>query len=932
MRELPIYVRCVTCLLLVLMLVMRTNAQEHPRIYLAKSNKAEFLQRVEDQPAAAAYMESVGNRLAPYLERHADDPEWIVSRLQMYWKTKYSKVFVKGMDFSHGEGTAPVPTVRFSGSRDWATDYLHPDLADVQPYMDDARGLYLQNKVKPGQPWEWVLPSETGHIIEKINYKILSLAQDAALLYWVTSDEKYANFARDIFVPYMLGMHHREPPQTVEPHRNADLMGLQTFEVIHESVVRPLTLCYDFLYDFFAKSNEDLDMMQAVFKKWADQEIKYGVPDNNWNLMQARYITYLALALEKNANYHDGKGQEYYIDQVLHQNSRKQKSLHDVMKNFDPETGIWPEVAHYSIMVSDDILEVFALIDKTLDNYLLGDYPILEKAILANFNYLFPHGFTTAYGDAKHARLRFRALELLIAQYRKYGEDKKEELVTGLLRRFIVEGVHQRSIPKSLFELCFYVGELIDCPVRSTADVVNNTFYSPNVSWVVQRNGHSLQEGMMISKNASLGNHSHANGINVELYAKGMVVAPDAAAGVSYWSKDHREYYSRFPGHNTVVVDGKSDYGTMNSTHAFEVHSVFPDPDSSSALLGGPTYSNVHFVEPATQAAQERLTGTVRTSYTSGYFVDIFRSARRDGADLKHEYIWHGQGSPIRLLDRDHRPIPSISSDQLASTLGDLVGYDYFADKMESLWSDHFIGHYQMPDRSGNRLNTKLWMKGSPGRTLFTLQAPSSRALHRESVPAELYGKSLPTLVVRQDGEAETRPFVSVIEVLTAESSDSISEVAYFSPAVADPRFVGITVASDLERTDFIYNHQNPDVEVAFTDGIFSGCYGVITMVDDSIRSIFLGSGHEISKNGYGIQILGDGGSVMVLFQGGRLEVQAEVPFILRVPSSGNIQVVDLVIQEGKGLGQHIPADVGEGRNKGSLEFRLPSGAMVLGQ
>ena len=70
------------------------------------------------------------------------------------------------------------------------------------------------------------------------------------------------------------------------------------------------------------------------------------------------------------------------------------------MKNFDPHTGIWPEVAHYSIMVSDDILEVFALMDKSLDNHLLDTYPMLEKAILANFHYLFPNGFTTAYGDA----------------------------------------------------------------------------------------------------------------------------------------------------------------------------------------------------------------------------------------------------------------------------------------------------------------------------------------------------------------------------------------------------------------------------------------------------------------------------------------------------------------------------------------------------
>jgi len=68
------------------------------------------------------------------------------------------------MDFSHGEGVSPVPTVRFSGSRDWATDYLQPALEDITPYMDDECGLYLQNGVKEGKPWEWVYPPENDSI------------------------------------------------------------------------------------------------------------------------------------------------------------------------------------------------------------------------------------------------------------------------------------------------------------------------------------------------------------------------------------------------------------------------------------------------------------------------------------------------------------------------------------------------------------------------------------------------------------------------------------------------------------------------------------------------------------------------------------------------------------------------------------------------
>src|SRR5512133_3455399 len=107
------------------------------------------------------------------------------------------------MYFSHGEGQAPFPTVRFSGSRDWATDYRVPKLEDIQPYMDDERGIYLQNDKKPGKPWEWIAPAKTGNIIERMNESILVLAEKASFIYWLTNEEKYAVFASDILMKYL---------------------------------------------------------------------------------------------------------------------------------------------------------------------------------------------------------------------------------------------------------------------------------------------------------------------------------------------------------------------------------------------------------------------------------------------------------------------------------------------------------------------------------------------------------------------------------------------------------------------------------------------------------------------------------------------------------------------------------------------------------
>lgn len=57
-------------------------------------------------------------------------------------------------------------------------------------------------------------------------------------------------------------------------------------------------------------------------------------------------------------------------------------------------------------------------------------------------------------------------------------------------------------------------------------DYVTPTFYAPNVSWFVQRNGMHPRHSLMISLNASKGNHMHANGISMELYGKGLPLGP----------------------------------------------------------------------------------------------------------------------------------------------------------------------------------------------------------------------------------------------------------------------------------------------------------------------------------------------------------------------------------------------------------------------
>ena len=59
------------------------------------------------------------------------------------------------------------------------------------------------------------------------------------------------------------------------------------------------------------------------------------------------------------------------------------------------------------------------------------------------------------------------------------------------------------------------------------------------------------------------------------------------------------------------------------------------------------------FCEPETQSDQQRLTSIVTVQDTLGYYVDIFRSRRRDGRDKMHDYFYHNLGQEMTLAAAD---------------------------------------------------------------------------------------------------------------------------------------------------------------------------------------------------------------------------------------------------------------------------------------
>lgn len=723
-------------------------------------------------------------------------PDWLYSRLQMFWKTNASDVFVNGEAFAHPGGErAAEPTVKYNGTRGFESQYNRPKLENLVPYDDDEQGnVTYFNKVTGKM--EKTSPAKTGCNIAGVNRYIIGIARDAARIYAATGDIRYGQMAAKVFDVYMKGIAYRNVPIDLNHGHQQTLVGMTTFEVIHEDVINELTQMYPLIKPLV---KDDQAVIEAGFKKWAENIIANGVPHNNWDLFQADFIVKIALVLQDNQAYADGKGKQYYLDYIVNQNSIRQWSMNKLIDfGFDAKSKTWYESPGYSTTVLSSICDFANMLDEKAGIDLFKQRPILTEAVKTSAEYLFPNRMIAGFGDTHPGYLNTGGIDQVL----KYAaRHKNKNLISemNLLKNAVA--------PKA--------------PISEIEAYTSTLFYAPNVSWIAMRSGMDKQHDLMASVNASLGNHQHANGISLELYGKGYVLGPDAGIGRTLYSGlDYLEYYSQMPAHNTVVVDGVSSYPVMMSQHAFKVVASYPEvskeqPASKklsekklsiqkdSELKDKITYATVSFIEPETQAQQQRTTAIVKTSAKGGYYIDVFRSKKKEGGDKTHDYFYHNLGQEMKVMDAasglslDMKP-----TEELAFAGGHLYAYSYIYDKksaeMQNSVKTQFVTKI-LDDKvveamDGQReITMTMWMKKDENRTIF--QALSPVNLEYERMPNQPYKvdeQPVLTFVARQKGEAWNHPFVCVYEPSSDTEPGDIASVDYFTPS--EPSAVGIIV------------------------------------------------------------------------------------------------------------------------------------------
>lgn len=727
-------------------------------------------------------------------------PDWLYSRLQMFWKTNASDVFVNGEAFVHPGGErAAEPTVKYNGTRSVASNYNRPKLEDLVPYDDDEQGnvTYI-NKVTGKM--EKTSPAKTGCNIAGVNRYIIGIARDAARIYAATGDMRYGKMAAKVFDVYMKGIAYRNVPIDLNHGHQQTLVGMTTFEVIHEDIINELTQMYPLIRNLVKESQPIIEM---GFKKWAENIIANGVPHNNWDLFQADFIVKIALILQDNQAYADGKGKQYYLDYVVNQNSIRQWSLNKLIDfGFDEKAKTWYESPGYSTTVLGTICDFANMLDEKAGIDMFKQRPILIDGVKTSAEYLFPNRMIAGFGDTHPNYLNQGGVNNIL----KYATRHKNKRLISDMNLF------KNAVAS-------------DAPVSEIEKYTSTMFYAPNVSWIAMRTGMDRQHDLMASINASLGNHAHANGISLELYGKGYVLGPDAGIGKNLYSGlDYLEYYSQMPAHNTVVVDGVSSYPVMMSQHAFKVISAYPEvsaeepaskklseqkissqkeSDVKAENLGNMTYATVSFLEPETQAEQQRTTAIVKTSDKGGYYIDVFRSRKKEGGDKTHDYFYHNLGQEMKVMDAaSGKALDMKPTEELAFAGGHLYAYSYIYNKvsaeMTSSVKAQFVTRIEDEKVAAAMDNQKeitmtMWMKADENRTLFQALSPANLEYERmPNQPYKVIDQPVLTFVARQKGEAWNHPFVCVYEPSSDTEPGDIASVDYFTPS--EQGAVGIIV------------------------------------------------------------------------------------------------------------------------------------------
>lgn len=850
--------RIVGLLILLFGIFTHVMSVNHPNIVVNNDERCSIRYRIKNNEWARKSFYALKDKIEPFADRHKSNPEWIISRLAMYWKDgeRYTRCYLKNQNWNRGEGNAPVPTVRMPGMRTW-NKYVNVPLEERTPY-NETGDMWGISRINPEAPKVLVPYKETGHMIRSNNVEILTLAEEAAFIYWVTEEEKYARFASDIFYTWLLGTYYMNP--VLDPEQSTGgkggyepggICGYYDYEQIHDDLAMHAAMIYDLAFDYLKKNphvhlnkieKELEEVVGIVFKRFIDIGFVRGGKSGNWNVNGWNIMLKPILALEDNDFYSDGKGRSFYLHYLVKESTPYHDAIPDILKGYDSITGLWPESPGYAFGVTGILLD-FATLLRRQGIDIITDNPLLRKTAMAVFPWMDSNANMIVFGDTRGGTANFRTFENLLSYYTDMGDHDNINRVASALNKGVGTGKYNRN-NAGWSDICLFVPDIPD--VRDAAK--ERMSYSRFHRLVTMRNGLLDNELMAILYGGRNGSHLSPNGLALQLYGFGYALSPDASGYESYWSDD-QVYHQSATGSNTILPGYIEGDITVNVLE--------PSVDSLS-------FVNIEALSPYVNVAdvsagdKRRVVMIMKTDDKNGYYVDVFRSDTDES-----DYLFHNVGESLSLYNFDNVCIGLSEVETLANHRQ--KGYEWFENPCIAELDGGVKAVWNVTDK----ISMNMWMPYEKGRCIYKVDAPYT-TLNKGITPNDVSSSPgiTPTLIVRQSGyNAWKKPYIAVFEAV----NDNVPSVVNVEKIIMKPdNAVGVCVELSNERTDYIIS--NTDGENSCFDDkdlVMKGVFATVSEKKGEVIQALLLKGTMLEKGKISIKS-DESNSVFVYLRNGK--------------------------------------------------------------
>ncbi len=746
----------------------------------------------------------------------------------------------------------------------------------------------------------------------------LHAAIDCAVLYWLTREVRYARYAADILHAFIGGLLPVEPS-----FANSNGGWIYPNDHLREAreIGAQLPLIYDFIYDYLLEDGTVFDLgtggevkfnqegAQTVFRTYARLAVEQGIIDCNWPILEMPSLLHNALALD------DPVEREHYLQYVTRESTDHQDALPKIGAFYARHGGTWPESFNYAQHVSQNLTYVLTLFKHhDPSRRLLDQYPSFVAALPQARYFTYPDGEQTIlFGDGHRPYHPLRdGLEMAYHLASQYQRSDLQKAFAALLMSEVENGGYARfELPRRSFgasiyrepvTLLWYEPE-VNAPAGEYPLPVTDEL--PFAGITLQRNVSPTgdpRDALMYFVGGAAFVHGHASGMNMEVYGKGEVLGAKSGRS-SYRSDVHENYYRLFASHNTVVVNGASrgegDWVNLGTeTVKREVAEPAPGaaPVSTRHAFSANSFLDTRGDEA--EARQQRTVAMVRTSDTTGYYVDIYRSVS-ELPDQYHDYIYHNIGEQLALhsalanatlplTDTPERYAASAGQPWTNNRAFRNPGWHFFDEvRTAAAFPEDVVASFTTAAPDGPPVSMRVHLPGGEGRSYTTVMAPPST----ES-PAPYNNLPTPTLVVRKEGEAWDEPFIAVLEPGEAEV-DSKLTVRRIGAGDAGAASCGIAVqrgSAATRQTQYILSLDGPDGHFvnAETDLDFRGRFAIVELNHDGqLKGIYIGQGQALTFRNTTVSFAaGVTGSAYI-------DVSASVPVIqsaspLRITTGGS--------------------------------------------